>query len=324
MSNPTEANILEGYEQLNNINITIILAFTTLYIFRRSYASTTPAINVVKGRLKTFGAWMLKFALLFELGFSCCITYISRDHNIKRSEVELFRVFNDILLASYKDYTIDIVAVMIFSLKIAEILLISSIYFLVALSVPNPSHINEETYSSHNLSSSIGRWATLWAIFRIPVFLYVDAYKSLFDQKLTIFIFELAAALEYIVAGFLLLILASRHHILRSIKSLESMVLLSVSLLLFGIFKHAVNLVDLPFILTPLHTQALSSIQLALQMSIYLLVADILCPYKKMEENGAVPVEEANDKNTNRQDLCKTEVMLVPSMIEFDERLFRN
>lgn len=322
VDSPPEAP--ESIETFRSLNASILMAFVFLFILRRSCISTTPTINIIKGRMRSFGAWLLSLSLGFALVFSVCITALSKDHDISRSAVELSKMFDGSHYASIKGYAVDVVVIMLFSLKISEILLVSAIYILVALWVPQEDCGGDEAdgcSTARMLQSSIGAATTMWAIFRIPLCLYTDAYRFLFDDKITVFVFEIFAALEYLVAAFLLLILNSRHSAMHTARSLENMGLLSSVLLLYGVFKHAVNLVNLPFSPSSMHLSALSSVQLALQLGIYVLMCCLFCPLRK-----AV-------KGSRRIDIMKSslgtpeslqEVVLVPSMIEFDERLHRN
>lgn len=298
-------------ELLGNLNTTIILAFVLAFTFRRSYKSTTPTINLIKGRLRTFGAWMLKFSVLFSFVFSACITALSSRYSIRRHVVELTRSFDGSLVASFRSHSIDIAAVMIYALKISEILLISSVFFLIALFVPQPSDGADALPQA--AGSSIATFSTMWAICRIPVYLYLDAYRTLFDQKLAIFVFELAPSVEFLTAALFTLVANSS----RTGRSSENMSLLGVLLLLYAIFKHVVNLVEMPFALTEIHLQALASIQLCLQLGLYLVLLAMFCPLRKAEGAQAAP-------EALRHDECNSDIALIPSVVEFDERPFRN
>lgn len=312
-------------ELLSNLNATIILAFVLVFIFRRSYKSTTPTINLIKGRLRTFGAWMLKFSILFSFMFSGCITMLCNRYNIKRRDIELAKTFEGSMMASFRGYSVDVAAVMIYALKISEILLVSSIFFLIALFVPQPSDAAEDSDEnlsiSQNANSTISTFSTMWAICRIPAHLYLDAYKTLFDQKLAVFIFELVSAVELFTAAFFTLIVRSKHSSLHTKKSKEDMNLLSVLLLFYAIFKHTVNLVEMPFALTEVHVQVLTSIQFSLQLGLYLILLSMFCPLKKTEHR----TQKARSPETLKHyDECNSEVVLMPSIVEFDERPFRN
>ena len=123
---------------------------------------------------------------------------------------------------------------------------------------------------------------------------------------------EAISATEYFCLSMFLLIARTRYRALSGAKSGECVPLLTYVCVLYGVFKHAINLFDFPFDLTDLHMQLLASAQFALQIVLYLLAVAILCPSREAPPaKGAVHAARPHSPD----------VVAIPPMIEFGDKL---
>jgi hypothetical protein len=303
----------------SNINDCVFSAFIFLFIFRRSYKSSTPSLNFIKGKLKSMGSWLLKLSVTFSLAFCLLMAFLSTKFDIQRGIVQITRSLDESYIVNYKQYSFDLVYIMLISLKLSELLLTSSIFILISLWIPyaNSAYNNSsETYSPTKLHSSIASFSKIYAIFRIPILIYLDQFSSLVSVKTSTFVIDLLFAIEFLAASFFLIIMNSKFSDLESSRSLETSSLLSLILFFYGIVKYAVNLVDFPFALTDTHKHIICSVQFVLNLTIYILAICMICPLKK-------PFYTEEDQKRKVKNLEKmsgeTNISLVESIIEFDE-----
>lgn len=319
-------------ETMTNVNSTVFLIFLVFYVFRRSVMSSTPALNIIKGRLGTLGSWMLNFSALFLLVFSLCVTFLSQVMPIRRNEIETTMLYDKSLISTFKNYHIDMVALMLFSLKLSRLLLGSSLFTLVALVAPrmidstreSPDRGAQHSRTHKNPgTSSISSFSITWALLRIPLYLYFDTHRTNLDYKTSIFVTELVCALEFLLVAVFLLILQARRDSSSVSPSSGTVSLFILLCSLCAVFRHVVNLIDLPFILTELHGQILGSIQFALQLSIYLLASCMFCPSsvdtEKFEED--IIVSKPTEHYEMIEAIPSEDILLMPAPIEYNEHL---
>lgn len=302
-------------ETATGLNASVMLGMTLLYSLRRFQKGITPSVNFIKGRLRSISMWMAIASIIGYLSFLSISTFLSTKTEIERSTVELTRMFDFKYFISYRNYSIDLSALMINSIKVSTTCLVSSIFILVSLC----EYESRSTSREIDFKSSIASLSKIWGIFRIPLILYLETMSPFINEKASVFARELGTTVEMFLAAFFLMIIKSRHSTLfDSKRSLENINLLSVTILTYSILKHAINLVDFPVILTETHLQIISSINLGLLISLYLLMVTMLCPIKKslLESDDGIKLYKRNELVEE----CNSSVALVNSLIEFDEK----
>lgn len=317
----TEVDTKSNYESelFNNTYSTVFVTLTLLYIFRRLFKSTTPTINFIKGKLRTIGAWLLEFSIIFYLIFNFLIAFLCQKLEIKRNEIELSRILKKSEILYFKNYKIDLVVVMIFSLKISEILLCSSLFILVPVLTPK-----NENNDIHNLNNKNYRVSTclisfLWGIFRIPFIIYCDSYRDFFELEFVVFVSEIFSALEFFLLGFFFLILNIKYKDFKLSTDREKINLLLFMAFSYGISKHIVNLINLPFKLDEIHFCILSSLQFAIEIAIFILASTIYFPYKEEKiKYQNTCIKEMSDTYNNEL-YTTSNIISIEPYIEFDE-----
>ncbi|KAI5170416.1 hypothetical protein PAEPH01_1414 [Pancytospora epiphaga] len=307
---------------LSNLNYTIILSFAFILILLKSYGKKPTQRGILHTRLQMLGGWILNFSILFSLIFSSSITLLSNKYTLPRHNIEVLKAFEGTFLKSYKGYSLDLAAVMTFSLKLSEILLISSLFFLLATLVPTGSR-EDEGLNKYNISnSSLGSFSILWGICRIPVHLYLDAYRSVFEGRLAMFLFDLISLAEIFIAAVILLILKVKRTLMLESSSQGDILILSLTLIFYGIFKYAVNLISMPFPVDELGVQAITSAQFSLELVLYLLASSFFVPREEVLQTRTQQSNSALDLVKPSLSNCDPDVVLLPPTIEFDNKIF--
>lgn len=315
-----------GYDHSNqlsnnffsNLNGTIIMGFALLYIMRRTYKSKKSSFNIFKGCLRSLGVWFMKLSICFEVIFLSCLTTISKEHVIDKSIVELSKKYKDEVVITLGKYTIDLSKVMIFTSKTAGMLLSSSIYFIIALIL---SKSNSARNSYKNNAGK--RLCAMWGITRMVLYLYFDLKKDNITEKVSLFILELLFAIEYMIAGFALMMAKSELETEQENKVNESIGLLAISVFFYGILKHAINLIDLPFNITEMHLQILNTLRFALLIAVYFLCVETLCPHNNLVVDRTMNFYK-NTEQKSIKEPTEPDVSLIRPMIEFHENLTKN
>ncbi|KAI5148501.1 hypothetical protein ENBRE01_0362 [Enteropsectra breve] len=300
-----------------NINSAILLGFLCLYVFRRAHKSHVPSINIFSGQLKTLGIWLAKFSILSMAIFSAAIALISTKYEIKKITYELTRIFNSAYIVSVQGYQIDMAIIMGYSLKFAETFLISSLFLLAALWEPE----SPSARASYR-KGSISVFCKIWAILRIPAVFYFDMQKALVDRKIVLFVSLVSSTIELTMVSFFFIIQKSKMSAdTRNNSTKTNINMFAMVILFYGIFKHAINIIDLPFILNEVHTQVLSSVQTGLLMAIYVFMITLYCPTTKyiLENDGYSEESKKYTRDAASEDTVQ-EVALLAPYIELEEQ----
>lgn len=333
--NPNTADLEKEIYQTElviNLYSTVIVFLAVLYILRRLFKSTTPSINFIKGKLQTLGAWILQFSVFFYLLFNVLITYLSQKLGLRRIEIELSKYVAVSDIKSIKNYNLDLSELMVFSLKFYEILLGTSLFILISTLIPKEIKTNYyEIYDENNNKiknkTSLRTFSLLWAILRIPILLYLDTFRKIYEIQIFVFVSEVFLAIEFVTIGIFFLIIKSKYKMKSLETPTEKINLMFFTCFVFGIFKHIVNLIDLPFQLAEIHFHVLGALQFALQLGLFLLTSSIYFPYKTInvvkitKYNSADKIIDFNndiDFNNERFN-NQVHVVDIEPYIEFDE-----
>lgn len=292
-------------ETLLNTNGAVMVGLALLFILRRSTASSTPSINFIKGKLRTLGAWMTKFSIVCLFIYMALISFLSTKMDIQKVDVDLSRSLISKYVITYKSYSVDLVILMLYTLKLSSIFMVSALFLTIPL--------------CHSNHSTLASFSKLWAIFRIPAYMYFETVSILSDKDMIVFLREIVSTVEFMAAS-LFLVLARPLSSERDL-SMENTSILSLTSFAYCIIKHVLNLIDFPFKFNQEQLQIALSLQLGLEITLHLLLISIFCPQKRSvfedcEQGKAIKhLEVAEDTNSA--------VTLISPLIEFDESHFK-
>lgn len=263
---------------ISNLNATVLISLTILYMWRRYLISDKPKINPLSGRLRLVGTWMLQASVMSLLIFLGSLTFLSMEDSPKRATVELLRSFSGggYRIAIY-GRTIDLSDIMLYAMNISEILLISAVF--IAISLEGKASREEKETSSFRCSIRI--FSKIWAALRLLVLPYAIYRMREIPREIYIFLIEIALVAEYTMACICLLIVAVQQPC--SMLKDDTNPLLW-SMMGYGIVKHAINLINFPFTLQNIHIEVLMSLGLGIQAVLYITLCNVLCPLPKQKE----------------------------------------
>jgi hypothetical protein len=361
-------------ETATSLNFTMLSIIVLLYGFRRSYKGCTPGINILKGQLRTIRLWMVKMSMIGLVVFLVSCTYLSTKlPDMERQAIELTGIFGKGHLLRYGEYSLDINVILVYSMRLSEVLLVSSLFLLSSVWDPHlepalgpalgpvlepvsgpalghalghalepQSELQPELQLEQQLVSRLGfvegsrhvapfTLPKIWAVFRIPIcMLFYCNYLHL-SLNLFVFIRILSSAVEFMVLGFIFILMAVKYtpsssdtgHSGKTSSSgsevpedLESPKLLSILLLSYSVLKYVINLVDIPITLNSIHLYSISSLQVGLHLGIYLLLINMYSPMRKLSRNNAREPHYTLKDTKDRSIVPRT-------IIEFNESFFR-
>jgi len=302
--------------EIINANTTIFLVLTTLYIFSRSYTSSTATLGFLKGRFNSFCGMLLKVAIVAALIYNLTFNFLSTQFDINKIELEIKERLNHTHIIDFKNYSLDLVTLMIYSLKISQFLFASCIFLGISLLVPDSSDLADTHASDSSLiayNSSISSFCKLWAIFRVPIVFYSGYLNPYLNERLTLFFILIFSNVELTFAALFLLIIKSKNSA-ASFKSQTDVGLFALTVMSYGIIRYGINLMDLPFQLSRMNLNIITSVQSALMISIYLFLTEIIFPkaIAKVQETSIPPESRHLTKFTN-------DVQLMDSLVVFED-----
>ncbi|ELA41265.1 uncharacterized protein VICG_01638 [Vittaforma corneae ATCC 50505] len=285
----------------SSVSAPVVVTMVCLYIFFRSMSSTTPAINLIKGKFRSVTGLLLKLSIFSSTVYSIVLYYLSTKFQIDKIALELLQTFDKHYVVNYREYSIDLGLVLVSALKLADILFTSCIFFCISVIAPSTK------YSTSTFSNTISIASKLWAVFRIPIVYYADGLGMLINEKLALFMMLVFFNIELMVAAFFVLFLRLRSTGLK--KSHSDAGFLSLCLFLYGFLKYSINFIDFPFKIDSNILGLIYSFQYALSISIYLLMAGIVFPRKETST-------AAKEKTVIGQ---SNSVAMLEEVIEFEE-----
>lgn len=285
----------------SSVSTPVVVAMVCLYIFFRSVSSTTPTINLIKGKLRSITGLLLKLSIFSSTVYNIVLYHLSTKFQIDKISLELLQTFDRHYIVRYREYSVDLGMILVLALKVADILFISCIFFSISLTVPSTK------YSSSTLSSTVSIASKLWAILRMPVVYYSDRLDVIINEKLALFLMLVFFNIELMVAAFFVLFLRLRSTGPK--KTHSDAGFLSLCLFLYGFLKYSINFIDFPFKIDSSILGLIYSFQYALSISIYLLMAGIVFPRR---ETSIAMKEKAEVGQVNS-------VAMLEEVIEFEE-----
>lgn len=306
-----------GTMEGSSTNTTVFLAISLFYIYCKSYSSTNSTLSFLKGKFRSFCGLLLKISILASLVYDVSLNFLGTKFNIDRTQLEITKALEYSYRVDYKDYSIDLVSVMIYSLKISETLLASCVFLAVSLLIPDEPEFYEKYKFDESLmtfNSSMSSLCKLWGVFRIPILFYAGALRALLGEKLSIFISQMLANIELVVASIFLLLIKFKNYTPWQNHNAD-IGLLSLTLTAYGFSKYGINLIDFPFELSKSNLDMICALQFGLMIGIYLSISGIMFPRRQIFDH----LPEKNDRpiqgveNTN-------EVALLESIIEFEDK----
>lgn len=286
----------------NSINTPVVVSLITLYILSRSMTSTTPTINLIKGKFRSITGIILKGSIFSMLIYSIVLYYLSTKFTINKLSLELFHQFDEHYIVTYNQYSIDLGLVLISSLKIAEALFISSVFLCISIAASS----YKDGTSVENTIITITR---LWGTLRPFVAFYAEKINFVINEKMLFFVKLLFCNIEFGIAAFLAILIKFRAN--RDVTSSIDIGFFSFSILLYGFLKYCVNLIDFPFKINNSILNIIYSLQYGLLMSSYLLMASIVFPRRKRLNKAAEKEEVIHTPQSS--------VAVLEDVIEFDE-----
>lgn len=308
----TEKNAAE----IVNVNTTIFLTFTLLFILCRSYTSSTGTLGFLKGRLNSFCGMLLKISILSAVVYNLIFNYLSTKFDINKVELEIKESLDYVHKINFQDYSIDAINLMIYSLKISQFLFISCVFLGIALLVPDSVENSEEAPfdpATIKYNSRISSLCKLWAVFRIPIVFYSSYLNPYLNEKITLFIILVFSNVEISLAALFLLLIKFKNNSAEQ-KNQTDVGLFSIVLMSYGLIRYGINLIDLPFKLSILNLNIITSVQSAFMISLYMLLTDIIFPRVQIK------VQETINLSNEQFRIPKNDVQLLETLVVFDDQ----
>lgn len=294
----------------------VLLGLTLVFTLRRSLiTSSSHSVNFVKGRLRSLGIWLTHASLISTFVFITIICFLSNKiDNINRWDVEIKREFDVTYSITFRQYSLNLAAFMMNSLKVAPIFMISALFLAVSLCDSNSTSNRDE------IKSSVCSFSKIWGILRIPLFLYFESLSNESNRETTTFFREMITASELIAISIFLVLMkiGSKNY---NNQHSENINILRYSVFGYCIFRHLINLVDFPFNFSDIHKEIIHGCQIAFNIAIYIALASIFCPISSELD------ETENNKNFETTENLlnqNCDVTLMNSLIEFDDHKFKN
>lgn len=290
----------------NNLSTIPFLVFLTLYINIKSYSSSISSLSFLKGKINSLAGLLLKICVICSLIYNISYEILSKNFKINKIELEITETFRSAYNYYINGYNLDIVRLMINSLKISQILFISIIFMSISLLIPSYKEVEDENNFLTKQNSLLCSFCKMWSIFRIPILFYSSFLKNLIYEKLVFFIVIVFSNIEIFLASIFVIYIKIKN---QKISNFDLGIFSSI-LFFYGIFKYTINLIDLPFELSNENLNLVYTIQFVLMISIYLFLCEIIYPNKIIKKSSTPIV------NQNIQP--HFEVALLESVIEFE------
>lgn len=298
---------MEKHEKMtldsNSINTAVIMTLTGFYILARSISSTTPILNLIKGKFRSITGLLLKLSVISAVVYNITMYYLSMQFQVDRFSLELFHKFDHTSIFSYNGYKIDLALVLLTSLKIAEALFVSSVFLCISL-------IGSTFDSTASIDISIIAVSKLWAVLRLLAVFYLAKFDYLVAKKLVLFVQMVLCNIEFGIASFFVLVLKFRVPKRKALNCDAGF--FSLCLFSYGFLKYSVNFIDFPFKLESSTLNIMWSLQYGLFISIYLMMATITFPRKQFD----IPKKIKEDSTSISG---KNSVAMLEEVIEFEE-----
>lgn len=304
----------------DGVETVVLTALIYIYIMRISSMQYLPKDVFIRRRVRLFGTWMLKIAIFFSFLSSTCIAILSAEYKLAKHNIESLKILATPFIYHFKGRDFDITAIMTYTLKISEILFMSSVFFMIASVTRSnkPSLLPFEREGHHSTASSLASNCTFWAIFRIPLRLYFDAYRYNFTPKVTSIAFNIMSLIELLFAGCCLLVMDCKHF--EADNNCPDVLAMGISIILYSVGRYAINLAEMPIWITDLHFKVITGLQSALELVIYLQMI-------RMYGYTSPDTTDALNKQTPEilTVQCYTkdsepDVVLMPSLVEFENK----
>ncbi|KAM0680311.1 hypothetical protein GINT2_001365 [Glugoides intestinalis] len=287
----------------NSINTAVIMSLTGFYILARSLSSTTPILNLIKGKFRSITGLLLKLSVISAIVYNITIYYLSMQFDVDRFSLEIFHKFDHTSSFSYNGYKIDLALLLLTSLKIAEALFVSCVFLSISL-------IGSTFESTASIDISIIAISKLWAVLRLLVVFYLAKFDYLVAKKLILFVQMILCNIEFGIASFFVLILKFRVPKGKGLKCDAGF--FSLCLLTYGFLKYSVNFIDFPFKIESRALNIMWSLQYGLFISIYLMMATITFPRKHYDSLKKIKEDPISISGKNN-------VAILEEIIEFEE-----
>lgn len=270
---------------------------TTLYIvFALWWIIKIASIRNAPRKGLRIVANLLYFVSAFSL-FICdwLVIFIATQMELNKNTVEKLGYLDGVLIISSKE--INLVEIFNLLLFVGQILKISTIYLLTASWVPFPflkskSQLDTDTKNQllHRLSeASIVSFTKYYAIFRIPVFVFLRMYQHLFDNDTILFLRSVIFGCEIMLCALFLVILKTKYqsilnHEHDGIKgSYGGINILILVLILDSFFNHILHTLSIPLVLSELIAFIIEKLGFLSQLLCNIVLLTLLCPQKKEE-----------------------------------------
>ncbi|KAI4290871.1 hypothetical protein PAPHI01_0145 [Pancytospora philotis] len=319
---PKHASGGDGSAVREHASAAVFMALVLLCVVRRSFRDGICRASLLKRRVCIFGAWMLKIAIFFALLSKICLALLSLRHSMPVHNIEELKDLSFSDFRSIGGYQVDVAAVMTYTLKVAGILLLSSLFFGVAALAPDAEEHAAGAESSDNAceGSSLATLSIFWAILRIPLHLYLDAYRHVLSPQLAAFAFNSLALAELLVAGVCMLLVSAQRPAGTPKPASPDTLWISLGVIVYGVLRHGSSLVDVPAGVSALQLGLLASLQLALELGVYLRMAAVFC----FQPSASADAQQHRERAVRLENTCREsdpEVILMPPLVEFGNRL---
>lgn len=306
-----------------NSNTVAFLIMATVYIYYKAFSSDCSSFSFVKGRINSIGGLFLKLSILSLLIYNICLNFLSLKFRINKVELEILESISQTYTVVIKKYSIDIAKIMIYSLKISQLLFMSSLFICISMLIPDGEEQDQDNIhlidsSITNNNSSIGSVCKLWAIFRIPILYYSTYLHQFFYKKISLFLSLIFCSTETFLAALCILVIKYKNQKLIKHLGLSysvDTILFAMAIIGYGALKYLVNLVDLPFEVTTHSLNIIVSYQIGLSLGIYLMMASIVFPKKKKH------LKDISGRVIKNEISITPDISLLDSVIEFEKKI---
>jgi hypothetical protein len=286
----------------SSVNTPVVVSMVCLYILFRNMTSKTPTINFIRGKFASITGMILTISIIASTIYNITLYFLSTKFQIDKISLELLQKFDKQYMITFQDYTFDLGSVLVTSLKVADVLLISSVFLCISVGVPN---IKQSTLPT--LHWTISFVSRAWAFFRMPLVYYSNRLEIFINEKLALFLMLVFLNIELIVASVFSLMLKFRNNDMK--KSNMDIGFLSLCLFLYGFLKYSINFIDFPFQISNIVLGLIYSTQYVLSISLYLLVAGIIFPKNEIKVIVKEKIEPCQSMN----------LAILEEIIEFED-----
>ena len=202
----------------------------------------------------------------------------------------LLCIINSIILTQYS--------------KLTEIITVREIELNLSIIAEYCSKIGETLLISAAFYTNHSVLAKIYGLLRIPTFVYFDSVRGKFDENFTGFIENLVYGIEFIFAGFFIML-----NPLFSNKSVKNGMSLLIMYVTYGFTCYLLTLFKLPFEVNKHSMHVISTINSVINTVLYGLMANSLC--------HSTQKTVCTIKNPNK--IAESEEAKMKALIEFNE-----